>query len=195
MKYPKLPELFINRLLYPKLEEEYEKLVADIAARHNVTIDEIDDASDGYFDIPEIAKQKYFIENYISKFEPCGNEESDQNILPADFTLQILQEELDMIKSCLQKADDEICMKNKSISHENIPQQLKENSDLKLEYYKIYEELKMSYETKLFNKYGINRSILLIATSKYRKNLKFTSQYEEIKLSRKNESIKYGFDV
>lgn len=190
-----MAELFLNRLYFPKLEKDYKKLIADIAVKHNVTQDDIDEASDAYFDIPEIAEQKYFIEVYFNKFAPYGNEESDSNILPADFTLQILQEQLDMIKTCLQKSDEEICKKNKSLFGKDIPQQLKEKVNLIKQYYSIYQGFKKSYETKLFNKYAINRRILLIATSKHRKNSLFTAQFEEIKEERKKESIKYGFDV
>lgn len=194
-EYPTIPEIFLNRQIYPKVEEAYAKIANEIYKKFDVTVEQVDESVESYINIPEIVEQKKIIENYFSLFSLEGNiGEDEKSILPPDLTIKILQEQLEMNISCLTKASEEIC-RNKSIRNEDLGKELHESESLMKEYTNIYTKMIVKEEKKLFDKYNINVKIIQISVMKHQSNSSFLSQFEEILKRRKNEYSKYGLDA
>lgn len=194
-EYPTIPEVFLNRQIYPKVEEAYSKISNEIYNKFDVTVQQVDESVDSYINIPEIVEQKKIIDNYFSLFSLEGNiGEDEKSILPPDLTIKILQEQLEMNISCLNKACEEIC-KSKSIRIEDLGKELHENELLMKEYTNIYTKMIGNEEKKLFEKYNISMKIVQISVMKHQSDSSFLSQFEEILKKRKNEYSKYGLDA
>lgn len=194
-EYPTIPEHFLNRQIYPKVEEAYSKITNEIYHKLNVEADEVDKAADMYIDVPEVVEQRRYIENFFSLFSADTNQENEENlIIPPDLTIKVLQEELEMNVSCLHKAAEEVC-KNNKINDKDLGKILHENENFMKEYTNIYTKMIRDEEDKLFSKYKLQSKSIQVSVIKHQSDPSFMSEFEKILEKRKHEYSKFGLDA